>query len=53
MKIQYKFMELVANGLYIIMMSQLGYNMNRRVSEWNNYRDEFFTELRKEESKDE
>lgn len=53
MKIQYKFMELVVNALSIIMMSQFGYNMRGQFHAWEEYKDTFFTELRKEESKDE
>lgn len=51
-KLQYAFMRLVVNALYLIMMQGNGYNMRAPFHAWDNFRDEFFSALREEENKE-
>lgn len=51
MKIQYMFMRLVSKALSILMMGNLGYDIRSMFHVWENYKDDFLTEMAKEESK--
>lgn len=51
MKIQYLFMRVVVQALYILITSNRGFDMARASAVWDNYRNDFLTELAKEEDK--